>query len=1711
MIFLLVLMFGGLVACVLGTSVLSARSDSKMLPSSVVSLALVAALLGVATNAQSPVFAAVEDLPPTTGFDCNNGVRGGIPYQMVWGGSNSALFNGGAEVPAGATGTRWQIAGYDANTGSYVNPVTWAPASTGGLVDDNGSVVIPAGTFNGGIVQTNGLIMDPYGNMYFAIQPKNSNTQFVQMMPPAPGQSFGSMRPIATLLGTPTSINSGTYIEVGGEPYALVSKGTLLGQTYLIPLLRDTNAALPAISETNYARSDKTAQKNAKDFSWVKEGISYQGLSYDLIGMVQDGNRSGTIILHQSGGLRNGVAISNITLPELRDANGGLETGDTFGASYNFKYQEENTAVFFSANMSGNFLSVGIPDSAAGQPSVVTGASSFNVTNLGGSVVTTNNDGAGCTYERPPVLGDLVASTWPPTCVTDNPTGAGSTVPILIANQGPTANVFVTATLDGAPVTDWTAVGATNASGVDPLANTLFAVGGNSELVFTIPILKGQVWSVSVTDAAGEALSLIPDGGTLDVATCGDFVESSTWAPTAVVGVCDQDSGPAPWVAVVVDNSASSLDATVEIFVNGGLTTTGTVAAGASTSFATVVSDGQTVAVDVTADGQVTVGASAVSDCPVEASLLAYPCADFSGVIQVRMDAAGDSYETVVLAVAEGGSDQVVWDLPLTATGTGDDAYKGLNGTAISPIDGIAYGLMKFDNAISGEGEQSYLVRFDANQVEFVYETEKWGNNGTFDKDGNFFYAGPEIGTSYPDNTLWTITDPSGVSGFSDRHDAALTLAGTAVGDGVNTWPGQSSDVAHVNADLGLGTDDYIIGLGSKLYFSSATTGATYVVPNLTTTTGTLSSSAFGGAVSNSSGSTVFFSSNTGSGVYQLDTTTIDLNNLDQTIEFVRVAASPLTGNNDGMGCSIDTLPEDFGGVYGYVWVDFDDNGERTSIEDGLEPHVTGYTVTLTNITSYLDSAGNVVFQPGEATYSAALTGTDAGDYKWESTVPCVDNSGNTMSWKASINYDSVTAWPTDFYPDGYTTVSTVGVVDSGVDSDGAGGAGAQLSTAMSGAFVAVCDASTHVADAGIVGTYGVAYEPTATFAVECVAGVTVTLGGEPVIDSLFTVNVYHVDVNGVATLQVGESATQFVAAGDSDAYDTAITIPDADTLLYLVVSAEGSLNGVTNADRYSYEVLTQSANDGVNVLCVAVTAVNMCSDDEPVVTLDNSASVQDATFTVTPVLDGVPQTPSTVLVAGGTVENLTSELGVAEDATWSVIWQVVGGTAGSFGPYQTDTLTLDCVDPIFEPVITITAVCIDGDDVRVSYIVDNSASELSDIDGDPAVDAHTVAVGYADLDLTIDNVVPGASYEGTFTVAENSLVQVWAESLTGTVALIEEIRADSCETYDPVTSLDFECSVGGAVNVTATVDNSGSTVDIETQLVKVFFDGSEVVVANWTPHVAGALNKWSFETSGDSDMEYKLYTKTVNDPATYWPASPALGTGTDVTYTSCGGVPTAFGPYATLAIVCAVAPPTIYVNLDNSGSDFHAEFTVNVFDGPSTSSASNDAASGVQVVSEGSLAVYATEIPVPAPGNLITVQILGTALNTGGETLTATTEIFSQAGVNCPDLFSVNVTTALGCGLNAVDVLLNNEFSSSSAVFALTPVFDGVDQAVISRTVLGGAAGWSTFDVYDGAVWYLKWQVSGAEGSVGYSAETDPQTFVEGTVVACDTQVFTG
>ncbi len=1720
-------------------------------------VSLLAALLILVPDRSSPAFAAVEDLDAQgTGFPCSSDKgRGGIPYHHVWGTKTKELINPDIAKAAGATGIMWQLGGYDSTTKSYSVEGTWAPYENGGLTDINGDPLIAASKFKKGageIEQVNGQVMDPYGNVYVAIMPKDGkgDAYYVQLLPDSDGDGLGEMLAIANL-GSVQDINGGTYIEEMKDgvltPYALVSNDFLGGSTYKIPLIRPNDANWD-IDDEKITAENFTQGASPKDYSWVKEGIFYDDgegggeKKYTLVALEQTGEKKGTIHLGNTSG--EVAKIKDVDIPTAYKPDGV----ESFGASYNYKFEDKKTFLYFSANKAGELVMIELPDPVS-EKITVTGAGNFTSEKIGDTTPTSNNDGAGCPYEPPPVIGDLVAGTWPPSCVMTESNGAGSTVPIFIFNTAATEKVVkITAKIDNVPVAANGYVNSTN-NGIGTLpaldgTNAMTVPKDGGDLRLDIPILKDQVWQVSIVTDTGEELMLVPDGGTLDEATCGVFPPPPppvVWDPTIVDAACAAGSnGNSDFIAITIIKNNTNIDATVSYKINGTEVQT-TAVDPWPYSFQANVTHGDEVVVTVSGEGQTDVTKTVIASCPIATTIEAYDCATYSGLIQVKENSDDTGYDVVRLN-PNLGTYQIIYTLDKSITTesvAGNKPFKGLNGTAIHPTTGVAYGIMSHDFDADGNAEnpvKKYLVRFDENTVQYVFRLEDISSNGTFDSNGNFYWHETGTNGSYPGNLHQvTAADIAASAGHADRLNAPYKLSNDTRLNGAAqnlTWANSAADITYVTADFGAGEKEYILGLGAKLSVTDIAAGTKYEFSNLKFADGAaLGSTAFGAAytITNAEGDqTVFFSSNNKGFIAALDLSTVNVNDQAQFVEFNNAGDLPNSDVNDGMACPVTVLttPTEFGGVYGYMWIDFNDDGKRE--ECATETYVAGYKVTFTNKTPYLDSAGNVVHSPGQYPEIEANLVADGGcgTVKWEAVPPCKDNNGTTMEWEAKFDYTNMTA-VTGFTASGYTGQNNPGDWDAnGTDSDTIPTIEA---TATSSSFTVICKSENqpdvHGPDAGIVGDY--TFDPTATVDINCASQVTIALdNSDSKIDASYDVKVYNVNAAGVETLISAESATQVVAADGTANYSTNITIPASDTLLYLVIEASGSLNGSVNSERYSQTILNQSANDGVNVLCVQVQAQTDCGGNGEKVTLDNSASNQAATFLITPIVNGVDQAQLTKVVnAGATLVLTHTDLGIPEDSNWNIRWEATGATSGSFDPREMDEMEKDCVDPVFDPDITVTTACSSNNQVLVTYTIDNTASTLTTANSDPATDANTVQVlifqfatvidGSIAPDGSIPVVLPGASHTGTITVPEGVLLRIFANGQLdgggyGIVGDVVETMVRSCKDYSPVVTIDYECGVLNTAEVSFSVDNSTSEVEIRYKLVATDFAGNATTVQNWKTIPAGFTSTIFMDQDADRNMEYSLVVEsTYNETVT---VNSGWGATTEQTYTDCDGEPTAFDPFARLVVQCETTPPVVYLFLDNTASDFHTQYVVNVFDGPDTSSDKNNGLSSTQNVAQGSIINYPITIPVPDPGKMLTVEILASALSTGGESLTVTSEIYSQAGVNCPADFNVSLTSAELCGAEAAGVFLNNEFSSYDAEMTVDLMVDNVLTAQAKVTVSAGEQLQQVFRVEDGDSWYISWTATESTNDSTYTGQTKAQTFSPRNDGSCPEEpLFTG
>jgi len=231
------------------------------------------------------------------------------------------------------------------------------------------------------------------------------------------------------------------------------------------------------------------------------------------------------------------------------------------------------------------------------------------------------------------------------------------------------------------------------------------------------------------------------------------------------------------------------------------------------------------------------------------------------------------------------GEYELVFKIPTSRTKPND--FRNINSCAINPKDGILYCSMQINNA------GSFLVRIDAQQVGFVSKLPEWQYSGTFDKDGNYYCNGAKS---------WSVV--TGVANMA-THSSLGELSGSPFTENFVTENSMGADMVSFEADFnnaGVGT--YIMTVEDK----SATLIRVSPTPYVTTT---LRASGLPSGKTWASGwtykSSVFFAAEDGSGVYQLQLSSVNL--LSKTLSFVKEGKSAALEWNDGFSCPDSISP----------------------------------------------------------------------------------------------------------------------------------------------------------------------------------------------------------------------------------------------------------------------------------------------------------------------------------------------------------------------------------------------------------------------------------------------------------------------------------------------------------------------------------------------------------------------------------------------------------------------------------------------------------------------------------------------------------------------------------------------------------------------------------------------------------------------------------
>jgi len=179
--------------------------------------------------------------------------------------------------------------------------------------------------------------------------------------------------------------------------------------------------------------------------------------------------------------------------------------------------------------------------------------------------------------------------------------------------------------------------------------------------------------------------------------------------------------------------------------------------------------------------------------------------------------------------------------------GSGGSSWEfgELNGVAINPVDGLAYGAMGvFNGSVSGG---PYLVRFDTtddasdDQVTFVAKITEKSSSATIDVHGDYIYV-----TTTGDDALRKVGDVAGLIGYSAAN--AASAADWSTGSNANSiaepgggdFGGNVADIVPLRADFGSGVADYVVGIRNSspakitVIQYSGTAAVTHLTPSAT-------------------------------------------------------------------------------------------------------------------------------------------------------------------------------------------------------------------------------------------------------------------------------------------------------------------------------------------------------------------------------------------------------------------------------------------------------------------------------------------------------------------------------------------------------------------------------------------------------------------------------------------------------------------------------------------------------------------------------------------------------------------------------------------------------------------------------------------------------------------------------------------------------------
>ncbi len=365
---------------------------------------------------EEPAYAAGE-------FACFDSNGAAYAYHMEFSGSNVTVY-------------KWNVA-----AGSYTTAETFNLGSLTGTTD-----------------QINGHTMDGDGNMYVIYQPTSGNKRLVKLnYVDGNGGSITDMGEISS--SSSGDVNAGSYIEHGGSNYIVFSKGMGDGGRYYVQLSNSTTVSASGTWSQSSSFNDGANKKQAKDFAWIKDGLTIGSDTYNLVGVDL---KNDAVILGKWAGPSSTVELVDYDIDAKPSS---WNSSDTVGAMYGFG----GSVIYASNNQEGEMGELTWDGSA------------FDITYKGESAASTNNDGAACHSGDPTLDFNPTVSAAEGSC-----SGSNREVDVTLTNTASemAATFVVTYTLDGAsPVTLTSGSGQSVSSGASNTSLTIPAQSNGTAVV----------------------------------------------------------------------------------------------------------------------------------------------------------------------------------------------------------------------------------------------------------------------------------------------------------------------------------------------------------------------------------------------------------------------------------------------------------------------------------------------------------------------------------------------------------------------------------------------------------------------------------------------------------------------------------------------------------------------------------------------------------------------------------------------------------------------------------------------------------------------------------------------------------------------------------------------------------------------------------------------------------------------------------------------------------------------------------------------------------------------------------------------------------------------------------------------------------------------------------------------------------------------------